>query len=90
MIEIDGGPFINSMEWSNFFAPIELSNVPQRETQVLKRVSKLPSDKAIADNICNHLSKMIQVRIVELRGDTPEDLKPFWLFQPGYPFTIIK
>ena len=36
---------------------------------------------AIADNICAHLSKMIQVGFVELRGATPEDLKPFWLFQ---------
>ena len=38
-------------------------------------------DAASADNVCACLSKMIQVGFVELRGDTPKDLKSFWLFQ---------
>ena len=33
---------------------------------------------AITDNICAHLNKMIQVDLLELMGDTPENLKPFW------------
>ena len=38
-------------------------------------------DAASADNVCACLSKMIQVGFVELRGDTPKDLKSFSLFQ---------
>ena len=51
MIKSDGGPLFNSMEIGmeevlgavGHLPPIELSNVPQRETQDLNRVSRLPS-----------------------------------------------